>query len=172
METIFTERHQLRNSKTELFGGELVEPFERPSRAEYIINRVHEIKLGPVNGPDDFGLGPILAVHDKSFIDFLQVAWSDWLKEGFKGEAIPTVWPARRTSTRIPRFIEGRLGYYALSCETSISEGTWEAAYASAQVALTGAERIRQGGTFRLLAVPPPRTPCCNRYVWRLLFYK
>ena len=36
METIFTERHQLRNSKTELFGGELVEPFERPSRAEDI----------------------------------------------------------------------------------------------------------------------------------------
>ena len=79
METIFTARHQLRNSKTELFGGELVEPFERPSRAEYIINRVHDIKLGPVNGPDDFGLGPILAIHDKSFIDFLQVAWSDWL---------------------------------------------------------------------------------------------
>ena len=156
METIFTERHQLRNSKTELFGGKLVEPFERPSRAEYIINRVHDIKLGPVNGPDDFGLGPILAVHDKSFIDFLQVAWSDWLKEGFKGEAIPTVWPARRTSTRIPRFIEGRLGYYALSCETSISEGTWEAAYASAQVALTGAERIRQGARSVFSLCRPP----------------
>lgn len=156
METIFTERHQLRNSKTELFGGELVEPFERPSRAEYIINRVHDIKLGPVNGPDDFGLGPILAVHDKSFIDFLQVAWGDWLKEGFKGEAIPTVWPVRRTSTRIPRFIEGRLGYYALSCETSISEGTWEAAYASAQVALTGAERIRQGARSVFSLCRPP----------------
>ena len=59
METIFTERHRLRNSKTELFGGKLVEPFERPSRAEYIISRVHDVTLGPVNVPDDFGLGPI-----------------------------------------------------------------------------------------------------------------
>ena len=46
METIFTERHNLRNSKTELHGGEFVEPFERPSRAEYIIDRVRDVALG------------------------------------------------------------------------------------------------------------------------------
>ncbi|MFT5271543.1 MAG: acetoin utilization deacetylase AcuC-like enzyme, partial [bacterium] len=74
METIFTERHNLRNSKTELFGGQLVEPFERPSRAEDIINRVREVGLGPISEPLDFGLAPILAVHDAGFVDFLQIA--------------------------------------------------------------------------------------------------
>ena len=63
METIFTERHNLRNSKTELFGGQLVEPFERPSRAEYIIGRVREVELGPISEPDDFGMKPILAIQ-------------------------------------------------------------------------------------------------------------
>ena len=58
METIFSERHILRNSKTELFGGQLVEPFERPSRAEYIIGRVREVGLGHVSEPEDFGMSP------------------------------------------------------------------------------------------------------------------
>lgn len=156
METIFTEKHNLRNSTTELYGGQLVEPFERPSRAEYIIDRVRDTNLGPVSEPDDFGIDPIRAIHDKGFIDFLQLAWNDWQAEGYKGEAMPTVWPARRMSMRIPSYIEGRLGYYALSCETSISEGTWEAAYASAQVALTGAERIHQGARAVFSLCRPP----------------
>ena len=156
METIFTEKHHLRNSKFELFGGELVEPFERPSRAEFIIERVRQVGLGPVSDPDDFGMDPILAVHDAGFVEFLQTAWTEWVAEGFKGEALTTVWPARRMSTRIPRHIEGKLGYYSLACETSISDGTWEAAYAAAQVALTGAERIRQGATSAFALCRPP----------------
>ena len=156
METIFTERHQLRNSKTELSGGELVEPFERPSRAEFIINRVRAEDLGPISAPDDFGMDPILAVHDKGFIDFLQVAWSDWEAAGFAGEAMPTVWPARRMSKHVPTHIEGRLGYYALACETSISKGTWEAAYAAAQVALTGAQCLNDGAKSVFSLCRPP----------------
>ena len=156
METIFTERHKLRNSKTELFGGQLVEPFERPYRAQYIIDRVREVDLGPVSEPDDFGLNPILAIHDKDFIEFLQVAWADWQAAGYKGEAMPTGWPARRMSQRIPTHIEGRLGYYALACETTISNGTWEAAYASAQVALTGARRLNDGAKAVFSLCRPP----------------
>lgn len=156
METIFTEKHKLRNSKTELYGGQLVEPFERPSRAEYIVDRVRAVGLGEVTPPDDFGMDPILAVHDSAYLEFLQVAWADWQAEGFEGEAITTVWPARRMSTRIPTFIEGRLGYYAMACETSISEGTWEAAYASAQVVLTGAERLRAGASAAFALCRPP----------------
>ena len=156
METIFTERHNLRNSKTELFGGQLVEPFERPSRAEYIIGRVREVELGPISEPDDFGMKPILAIHDKGFIDFLQIAWQDWQAAGYKGEAMPTVWPARRMSQRIPTDIEGRLGYYALACETTLSDGTWEAAYASAQVALTGAQRLNDGAKVVFSLCRPP----------------
>jgi acetoin utilization deacetylase AcuC-like enzyme len=156
METIFTEAHHLRNSKTELFGGQLVEPFERPSRAEYIIGRVREVGLGPVSDPDDFGMAPILAIHDEGFIDFLKVAWADWQAAGYKGEAMPTVWPARRMSQRIPTDIEGRLGYYALACETTLSDGTWEAAYASAQVALTGAQRLNDGATSVFSLCRPP----------------
>lgn len=156
METIYTEKHRLRDAQTELFGGQLVYPHERPSRAEFIVKRVRQVGLGPVSAPDDFGMDPILAVHDAGFLTFLQKAWEEWQAEGFKGEAIPTVWPARRMSSRVPTFIEGRLGYYALSCETAISAGTWEAAYASAQVALTGADRIYTGARSAFALCRPP----------------
>ncbi len=156
METVFTEKHRLRNARTELFAGQLVEPFERPSRAEHIIARVRETGLGPVIAPEDFGMDPILDVHDAKFVAFLQSAWAEWSATGAGGEAIPTCWPARRMSGRIPTHIDGRLGYYALASETSFSEGTWEAAHASAQTALTGAERLRQGTRAMFSLCRPP----------------
>ena len=156
METIFSEKHRLRDAKTELFGGQLVKPFERPSRAEYILERVKEVGLGSVSAPQEFGLDPVLAVHDADYLDFLETAWTSWQAEGFEGEAITTVWPARRMSERIPRHIEGRLGYYALACETAISKGTWEAARAAADVALTGAEQLRKGARSVFSLCRPP----------------
>ncbi len=156
MQTVFSEKHKLRNSKTELYGGELVEPFERASRVEYVMNQIEARDLGPVMAPREFGMAPILAIHDAGFIDFLQTAVDEWEAEGFKGEALPTCWPARRMSSRKPTFIDGKLGYYALASETSLSRGTWEAAYSSAQVALTAAELVDNGarGAFALCRPP------------------
>ena len=142
MITIYSEKHRLRNAKTELFGGVLVAPYENPSRADIILERVKSEKLGEIIEPDEFGMEPVLALHDAGFVEFLQTAWEEWSQTEYKGEAIPTCWPARRMSTRIPNYIDGKVGYYALSSETSISEGTWEAAIASKNVALTGAELL------------------------------
>jgi acetoin utilization deacetylase AcuC-like enzyme len=142
MITIYSEKHRLRNAKTELFGGVLVPPYENPSRVDIILERVKSEKLGEIIEPDEFGMEPVLALHDAGFVEFLQTAWEEWSQTEYKGEAIPTCWPARRMSTRIPNYIDGKVGYYALSSETSISEGTWEAAIASKNVALTGAELL------------------------------
>ena len=54
MITIFSEKHRLRNAKTELFGGLLVSPYENPSRADIILERVHSEKLGEVIAPKEF----------------------------------------------------------------------------------------------------------------------
>lgn len=156
MITVHSEKHKLRNSKTELFGGELVEPFERPSRVTYILDRIATVGLGEVVAPDDFGMAPILQIHDNNFVDFLQTAWDEWQAEGYNGEAMTTCWPARRMVQKCPNHIDGKLGFYALASETSISAGTWEAAYASAQVALTGAKLVMEGaGGFFALCRPP-----------------
>ena len=59
-------------------------------------------------------------------------------------------------SQRIPNHIEGHLGYYSLAGETSISEGTAQASWASANVALSAADIIHQveGSAFALCRPP------------------
>ena len=73
--------------------------------------------------PARFGLDPALKVHDEGFVEFLESAWQDWVAAGNLGEAIPDCWPARRMTQRRPSGIAGRLGYYAMAAETSISAG-------------------------------------------------
>ena len=164
MKTIFSEKHKLRDAKTELYGGELVLPFERPSRVQFIHDRIKEVGLGPIVAPHEYGIGPILKVHDAEFVTFLQDAWRLWQAEGFAGEALPTCWPARRMSDKKPAFIEGQLGYYALAAETSFTDGTWEAAYASAQVAMTGAHEVLGGNNCFALCRPPGHHAAFDMY--------
>ena len=156
MKTAYSEKHRLRDAKTELYGSQLVQPFERPSRAEMILQAVQTADLGPIEKPMDYGLGPVLRVHDADFLDFLENAWTDWQATGYKGEAMASVWPARRMQQRPPRFIEGRIGYYALAAETSITEGTWEAALISKNVALTAASFIVAGERAAFALCRPP----------------
>ena len=157
MQTVFTERHRLRNSKTELSGGQLVRPFECPERAEHIIARVREVGLGEIVAPREFGLDPVYRIHDRGLVEFLANCMDDWRAAGFKGEALPTVWPSRAMPRSvIPRDIDGRIGYYCLASETSISDGTWEAARASADVALTGQRTVAGGARAAFALCRPP----------------
>jgi acetoin utilization deacetylase AcuC-like enzyme len=156
MITVFSEEHLKRNAKTELYGGRLVAPHECPERAQIVLERVRAVGLGEVVAPAQFGLGPALKVHDERFVEFLQNAWRDWVAAGNLGEAIPDCWPARRMTQRCPSGIAGQLGYYAMAAETSISAGTWEAARAAADVAITAAGHLQRGarGAFALCRPP------------------
>jgi len=121
MKTIYSEQHRLRDAKTELYGGQLVKPFERPSRADMVIKAVRQSNLGEIKEPTSYPLDPVLAVHDADFVSFLETAWDEWQQVGYAGEAMATVWPARRMQCRAPRFIEGKIGYYAMAAETTIT---------------------------------------------------
>lgn len=156
MITVFSEEHRLRNARTELYGGELVQPHECPERAQFVLDRVRAVALGDVVAPTSFGLAPVLRVHDPEFVDFLSSAARDWAAAGNRGEAIPDCWPARRMAQKRPTSITGKLGYYAMAGETSITPGTWEAARTAADVALTGAERLRAGARAAFALCRPP----------------
>ncbi len=93
MLTVFSEKHALRNSKTELYGGVLVPPFECPVRAEHILQRVREVKLGEIIAPDSFEIDAVTRVHDTDFLRFLETCWDEWIATGYKGEAIATCCP-------------------------------------------------------------------------------
>ena len=157
MDIIYSEDHRKRASKTELYGGELLPPFECPERMDFILEAIEKTSLGTIHSPKDFGRDPITAIHDEGFVTFIETCWQEWVAAGFKGEAIASVWPSRSMpSPRIPSFIDGKMGYYTLASETSISAGTAEAAYTSAQVALTAADAIMKGQAKMMFALCRP----------------
>ncbi len=146
MRTVYSDKHKLRDAKVEIYGGEIVAPFECPRRVEIILERLRSERLGEVIEPNAYGLDPVLAVHDAGFVSFLKTCTADWAAAGFKGEPIANCWPTRTmNSPHIPEMIEGRIGYYALASETSVSEGTWEASLASKDVALTATDLVLGG---------------------------
>jgi acetoin utilization deacetylase AcuC-like enzyme len=154
--TVFSPEHVLRSARTELHGGELVRPHESPERAQIVLERVQAERLGEVIAPAKFGTAALLRVHDADYVAFLEHAWRDWAAAGNRGEAIPDCWPARRMTQRLPRSIAGKLGYFAMAGETSISHGTWEAARAAADVALTAAMQIKDGARAAFGLCRPP----------------
>lgn len=156
MKTVFSSLHHRRTAKTELDGGLLIDPYERPSRVETILARVRSQGLGPVLEPEDFGLDPVLRIHTPDYVDFLRNCWDDWAAAGKPGEAIPAVWPGRGMRSRLPKDIDGRMGYFSFAAETSITEGTWDAACASANVALTAQRLVAAGERAAFALCRPP----------------
>ena len=156
MKTVYSNRHRRHHPKAELHGGRLVPPFENPTRADHVLARVEARGLGEVLGPDAHGLEPVLAVHDADYVAFLRTFWEEWTAAGNDGDAIASVWPSRRmTHARPPKPISGKMGYYCLAADAVLTEGTWAAASAAADVALT-AQAVVAGGERAAFALCRP----------------
>ena len=145
MQIIYSEKHKALTTDEVIVDGRPDESYEVPARAELILKAVRDGQLGPVVEPTDHGLGPILAVHDPDYVAFLRSAYDD--SAAYFGEAGPVLaWTfAGRHAARKPQGCMGRKGYYAFGHSTPILAGTWEAAYWSAQCALTAAALVRDG---------------------------
>ncbi len=156
MRVFYSEKHKLRDAKTELHGGILVKPFEGPFRAEWILAAVKEAGFADVVAPEEHGLETALKVHGADYLEFLRTCWDRWSVQGFPGEAIPTAFAYRRSRNRVPNNIDGAVGYYANSVETAISKGTYEAAIASMDVAIAGADWLNAGNRFAFSLCRPP----------------
>jgi len=165
MLTIYSEDHQLHRGKFELSDGKLVPCYETPERAELVLAAVRQAALGEIAAPDDFGVDPILRVHDARFVEFLQQAWNLWTAEGREGDALPLNWPTRGMRPIEPEHIDGKLGYFSFDAGSPITSGTWQAARSSANVALTGAAHLRAGDRCVFSLCRPPGHHAATDYI-------
>ncbi len=156
MKIIHSDDNRLHFPQGELFGGELVTPFERPSRVEFVLNELKRRGHRDISAPGAFSAKPVRAVHDAKYLKFLQTAWDQWIEAGYKGEILPTVVPARRMRQIEPRHIDGKVGYYALAIETAMTPGTWQAAKASCAVAQTAQRLVSKGDDAAFALCRPP----------------
>ena len=130
---------------------------EIPEHAEVIRASVASAQLGPVVSAVDFGLSPILAVHDGAFVGFLQRAYGTLHQlqpESFM--LLPDSYFAVRGQRHKPIELRRQANYYAIDRDCPILAGTWDAAYWSAQVALTAAEFVRGGERAAYALCRPP----------------
>lgn len=153
--TISSTDHRLHFPEGELAGGKLVRPYECPERWDYIHQSLKASGHTDLREPDALDFTLVGKIHTGDYLEFLESAWADWQKEGFDGEAIPTVFPARRMQQRKPEHIDGKLGYYAMAVETAITGGTWSAAKSSAAVAIT-AQKLVADKTAQVFALCRP----------------
>jgi len=151
MKAFFSEHQSAHAPAFELQNGALVPHAESQARVDAI-----KAVLTDVSAPRDLGLDPILAVHDASYVRFLQRAHQDWVAAGRPGDAFPYVFPVRGRRPLNLQRIDAELGQYAYDCGTPVAAGTWETVYWSAQSAMTALDDVLAGGQNAFAFCRPP----------------
>jgi len=149
---LFYDDRQARHApERELHNGDWAAYAETPARLRSIVEQ-----CGEVQAVRDFGLEPILAVHDADYVAFLKDAHDQWRAAGRTGDAIGYTFPVvGRRKLSLGR-IDAALGAYAFDASTPIAQGTWESAYWSAQCALTALDEIAAGAPHAFALCRPP----------------
>ncbi|HET9915385.1 MAG TPA: histone deacetylase family protein [Anaerolineales bacterium] len=158
MKVYYSEAHRKHEPPFEIFDGGLRVPYlENPDRMDRILNALRQTDWAEVVEPKEFGLDPIYAVHDKDYIDFLASAWTEWLASEAqdKSTLLPATFALRRHPQK-PTSLLGRAGYYMMDLSTCIVAGTYQAALASANCALSAAEAIANGERAAFALCRPP----------------
>jgi len=164
MKTVCSEQHRLHFPVGELSGGQLVRPYECPERWDYVMDSLRANHYKTFVEPDALDMHSVEQIHSADYLRFIQTAWTQWEAEGFAGEAIPTVFPARRMQQREPEHIDGKLGYFSMAVETAITAGTWQAAASSAACAQKAQQLTAADGCAFALCRPPGHHAASDLY--------
>ena len=148
MKVFYSPTHAQHAPPFEIFdGGEKITNFEMPERMERILSALKADGRYEIVPPEDFGLGPIEAVHDQGYLNFLRTAFDEWMAEPTDYERtalLPATFPLPGSRGHIPTTLLGRAGYYITDLSAPIVAGTYPAALASANCALSGAKELTE----------------------------
>lgn len=151
---VSSHEHSLHHGAGELSDGVMMPAFEHPGRAASITAALVAAQLGENRAPRRFGRDPILRVHNAAFVRFLEGAHAAWRERHEHRDALPLSFVAPGMRRRCPTDIDGQLGYYCFDCGTPITAGTWQAATAAVDAALTAAAAVLDEPAFALCRPP------------------
>jgi len=164
MPVVWTESHRRHRPERAVFVGVAVPTDELPARVEAIRSALADAGAAIVPAephPDD----TLLAVHDGGLVGFLRGAWEEWSRVGVPedlgqrdvvGYIFPTPGFLGEQEARVPAAPAARTGMYAYDTMTVVGEGTWEAARAAVDVALTAADLVLGGARAAYACCRPP----------------
>lgn len=155
MKAFFDERQWVHDPKHFMANGALQPNPEQPERIARLKDGAEAAGCS-FEAPSDAGMGPIAAIHTAEYLTFLQNIFTRWRRiDGAGQEVIPNIHPASRTDS-YPKSAVGQAGYHQADTACPIAEGTWEAAYWSAQTAIAGADHLAGGQRAAYALSRPP----------------
>jgi acetoin utilization deacetylase AcuC-like enzyme len=154
MRAVYSPLHLAHEITLQTVLGVQVPANEVADRAERILAALQADGGFGIVPPAEHGEAPITAVHDPGLLAFLRDAWSEARRAGHRydflaPETIGSVlaWEGMSEGVRRePPSILGRTGYRALDTSTPIVPGTYAAARAAVDVALTTVDLVLDGG--------------------------
>ena len=161
---VWSDDHRLHAPDQAVWIGRPLETDELPARAEAIRETLVGAGAPLVHAkphPDD----ALLAVHDAGLVQFLRTAWTDWADAGFPfehgqpdvvGYLFPTPGFLSGQEPHVPATLAARTGAYCYDTMTVVAEGTWSAAQAAIDVALTAADLVLDGAPAAYACCRPP----------------
>ena len=150
---IRSDAHLAHTGLIELASGVEIPCFESPERITAIEAALTTDGGFAFEAPAEHGRGPILAVHDPEVVEVFEHAWADALAAGGDGSRpwfpdtfLLASYRGPMPPGQLPSGARHKLGAYLFDTATPIVAGTWGAALAAVDVAVTTAERV-VGGT-------------------------
>ena len=155
--------HLAHDGLIEVMGGRPVPCFEKPERITAIERALADESSYRLLPPTVHGMQPITAVHDSDLVELLEQVWTDAVLSGATDGASPLIPDTflvgplaaggyRGAGTARP----ARLGAYCLDTATPIVAGTYGAARAAVDVALTAAGLVLGGEQLAYALCRPP----------------
>jgi acetoin utilization deacetylase AcuC-like enzyme len=161
---VWSDEHRLHDPESVYWIGVREENDETPARAAAIREALEEAGAEVVPAiahADD----TLLGVHDAGLVEFLRNAWSDWSESGYPKDAgqssvvgylFPTPGFLAGVSPRVPASLAARTGAWCYDTMTVVGQGTWEAARAAVDVALTATDLVADGAPVAYGCCRPP----------------
>jgi acetoin utilization deacetylase AcuC-like enzyme len=148
---ITSDEHRSHDPEFDFYAGSLVGRFEVPQRVERIVQALADGDFAMV-APTHHGLEPVLRVHNPDLVDFLSTAWKEYtsiitdpkavIAEMFIHDGLVEGMPVGRPPVTNAY---GRLGWFCFDTSSPLGEGSWPAALASVDIALSGVDRLLAG---------------------------
>jgi acetoin utilization deacetylase AcuC-like enzyme len=157
MRVVYSPAHLAHDVTHETVMGVSVPAYEVAERAERIREALESDDAFTIEGPTEHGLDPILAVHDEGLVRFLESAWSEVRRQAIERPyLVADTYPnpamfdgmSAEVVARIgePEAVGGRAGWWGLDTACPLVPGTYGAARAAVDVALTTVDLVLEGG--------------------------
>jgi acetoin utilization deacetylase AcuC-like enzyme len=150
MPMVWSDLHRLHEPGGEIWVGVRTLGTEVAARADEI--RATLVAAGaPVVDAQRYDDSALLAVHSRELLDFLSTAWTEWVAAGLPDDpgqdrVVPYIFPAvglvPEGEPLLPAATWARTGFFCFDTMTLIGPGTWEAARAAADAALTAVDLV------------------------------